>query len=187
VSNPADFDDVAGLYAAARPTYPREAVDWIVDSPGREIVDVGAGTGLFTALLTERSSAVTAVEPSVRMLEELRSALPHVAAVEGSGERMPLPDASADLITFAQAWHWVDVAAASSEAARVLRRGGSLALIWNLRDERVDWVRDLGDAMRADGDHFRDVVEDPEVGAPFGEPDRLFVEWKRVSTVEQLP
>jgi SAM-dependent methyltransferase len=186
VSDPADFDEVASLYAVARPTYPRQVVDWIVDSPGLAIVDVGAGTGLFTSLLAERSTTVTAVEPSVRMLDELRSALPGVAAVEGAGERMPLPDACADVVTFAQAWHWVDVPAASTEAARVLRAGGSLALVWNLRDERVDWVRDLGMAMRADGDHFRGEVEDPEVGAPFGEPDRLFVQWKRVCTVEQL-
>ena len=82
-------------------------------------------------------------------------------------------------MTFAQAWHWVDVPAASSEVARVLRSGGTLALVWNLRDERVDWVRELGEAMRADGDHFRGEVEDPDVGAPFGEPDRLFVEWTR--------
>ena len=186
MSDPADFDDVASLYAVARPTYPRQVVDWIVGSPGLEIVDVGAGTGLFTALLVERSAMVTAVEPSVRMLDELRSALPDVAAVEGAGERMPLPDASADLVTFAQAWHWVDVPAASLEAARVLRSGGSLALVWNLRDERLDWVRDLGEAMRADGDHFRGEVEDPYVGAPFGAPERLFVEWTRVCTVEQL-
>lgn len=186
MSDAADFDDVARLYAVARPSYPARVVEWIVDAPDLEIVDVGAGTGLFTALLAELSRAVTAVEPSSRMLDELRAALPDLVALEGSGERMPLADASADLVTFAQSWHWVDVPAASAEAGRVLRAGGRLALVWNLRDERVDWVRALGDAMRADGDHFRGDIEDPGVGAPFGDPDRLFVEWTRVCTVEQL-
>lgn len=186
MSDAADFGDVASLYAVARPSYPPRIVDWIVDSPGLEIVDVGAGTGLFTALLAERSHAVTAVEPSSRMLAELRVALPDLVALEGSGERMPLAGASADVVTFAQSWHWVDVPAASEEAARVLRAGGRLALVWNLRDERVGWVRALGDAMRADGDHFRGEIDDPDVGVPFGDPDRLLVEWTRVCTVEQL-
>ncbi len=85
---------------------------------------------------------------------------------------MPLPDDSADLVTFAQSWHWVDVPAASTEVARVLRPGGRLGLVWNLRDERVEWVRALGEAMRADGDHFRGVPDDPDIGPPLGEPER---------------
>ncbi|WP_457101598.1 class I SAM-dependent methyltransferase [Microbacterium sp. P5_E9] len=186
MSNAADFDDVASLYAVARPSYPRAAVEWLLDGGGRDVVDVGAGTGLFTRLLVGRDRTVTAVEPSERMLGELRTALPEVVALQGSGERMPLPDRSADVVAFAQAWHWVDVPAASTEVARVLRPGGRLGLVWNLRDERVAWVRALGEAMRADGDHFRGETQDPDVGAPFGEPERQFVEWVRVCTPDEL-
>lgn len=142
MSDAASFDGVAETYDAARPSYPRASVDWLVPREARDVVDVGAGTGKFTALLPRPGREVVAVEPSEAMLAVLRAALPGVRTVAGSGERMPLPDDSADAVTFAQAWHWVDVDAASAEAARVLRPGGTLGLVWNLRDERVAWVRE---------------------------------------------
>jgi SAM-dependent methyltransferase len=178
MSDAASFDGVAGVYDAARPTYPQTSVDWLVPPGARHVVDVGAGTGKFTAFLRRPGREVVAVEPSEAMLAVLRSGLPEVRAVAGSAERMPLPDASADAVTFAQAWHWVDVAAASAEVARVLRPGGTLSLVWNLRDERVPWVRELGVALRADGDHFRgEDDEDPAVDVPFGAPERHHVGW----------
>ncbi|BDV31053.1 class I SAM-dependent methyltransferase [Microbacterium terricola] len=182
----ASFDAVAEIYARSRPSYPQESVDWLLDGDPAVVVDVGAGTGLFTRLLRDGIRTVIAVEPSAPMREELRAAIPDVEAVQGAGERMPLRDASADLAVFAQAWHWVDVPAASAEVARVLRPGGRLGLVWNLRDERVEWVRALGVAMRADGDHFRGTVEDPGIGHPFGTPERSFVPWVRRCTQEEI-
>ena len=73
------------------------------------------------------------MEPSEPMLERLRAVSPHVTALHGSGESLPLDDASADAVTYGQAWHWVDPGRASTEAARVLRPGGVLGLVWNLR------------------------------------------------------
>lgn len=186
MSDAADFDDVAALYAVARPSYPQNAVDWLVGAAAHTEVDVGAGTGLFTRLLVDGVRTVIAVEPSARMLYELRASLPRVRALQGAGERMPLPDASADVVIFAQAWHWVDPPAAAAEAARVLRPGGSLGLVWNLRDERVEWVRELGVAMRADGDHFRGEIDDPDVGLPFGAPERFLTEWTRVCSPDDI-
>ncbi|WP_438352517.1 class I SAM-dependent methyltransferase [Microbacterium sp. CJ88] len=182
----ADFDPVAGVYAAARPSYPAAAVDVLLDGAGPDVVDVGAGTGLFTRLLRGAGRSIIAIEPSAGMLRELVAALPDVRAVQGTGERMPLPDASADVVVFAQAWHWVEPVAASAEAARVLRPGGRLGLVWNLRDEREEWVRALGTAMRADGDHFRGAVEDPVVSPPFGEPERFLAAWTRMVTADEL-
>ena len=187
MSDPAaSFDSVAAGYDAARPSYPRESVDWLVGDDAEVVVDVGAGTGKFTRLLERPVRRVIAVEPSVSMLAELRRALPRVEAMQGAGERMPLPAASVDVVTFAQAWHWVDADAASAEAARVLRPGGRLGLVWNLRDERVPWVRDLGAAMRADGDHFRGDVEDPAIGDALGRVERHFAEWVRRTMKDEI-
>jgi SAM-dependent methyltransferase len=182
----ASFDAVAGIYASVRPSYPPAAVEWLVGSGDDTIADVGAGTGIFTRLLLGRARRIVAVEPSAAMLAELREQLPGIEAVQGSGERMPLPDASADVVTFAQSWHWVDVDAASAEVARVLRPGGRLVLVWNLRDERVPWVRELGTAMRADGDHYRGEQNDPAVAEMFGEPERSHVEWVRNCTPAEI-
>jgi SAM-dependent methyltransferase len=182
VTDASSFDEVARGYDAARPSYPTEAVAWTVPEDARVVVDVGAGTGKFTRLLQRPGRTLIAVEPSPRMRDELRSSLPDIEILDGAGERMPLPDASADAITFAQAWHWVDVPAASLEAARVLRPGGTLGLVWNLRDERVDWVRELGVAMRADGDHYRGEDDDTVVDEPFGAAVSLHVEWVQPST-----
>ncbi|MET0813283.1 MAG: class I SAM-dependent methyltransferase [Microbacterium sp.] len=182
----ADFDPVAALYASARPSYPREVVDWLVPQTAGTVADVGAGTGLFTRLLERPGRTIVAIEPSAAMLDELRVAIPHAVAMQGTGERMPLAEASIDAVVFAQAWHWVDVGTATAEVARVLRPGGTLGLVWNLRDERVPWVRALGAAMRADGDHYRGEVDDPLVGDGFEGPERRYVEWMRECTRSEI-
>jgi SAM-dependent methyltransferase len=143
------FGAAASQYERGRPGYPDDAVEWLLtraatdDEALPDVVDVGAGTGKFTASLVSRSASVTAVEPDPEMRARLAAALPGVHAVEGTAESMPLGDASADVVTVAQAWHWVDPGLASQEVARVLRPGGVLALVWNVRDESADWVARL--------------------------------------------
>ncbi len=105
---------------------------------------------LHTPPPARQGAEVIAIEPSAAMLDDAAStACRHADAMQGTGERMPLAEASVDAVVFAQAWHWVDVPAATAEVARVLQRGGVFGLVWNLRDERVPWVRALGEAMRA--------------------------------------
>lgn len=148
------FGAAVDAYDRGRPTYPDDAVDWLLahaprhDSAADErtrAVDLGAGTGKFTASLVARGLDVVAVEPDVSMLARLREHLPGVDAREGTAEAIPLPDASVDLVTMAQAWHWVDAERASAEVARVLAPGGVVALVWNIRDESEPWVRRLGE------------------------------------------
>jgi SAM-dependent methyltransferase len=182
----ASFDGVAAVYDASRPGYPADAVEWLVPPDAARIADIGAGTGKFTRALQRDGRTVVAIDPSPNMLEMLARTLPHVEAQRGSAEQIPLPDASMDAVTFAQAWHWVDKERASIEAARVLRPGGTMGLVWNLRDERVDWVRRLGIAMHADGDQFTDGANDPDVRRPFGEPDRAQFEWAAEYTPDGL-
>ena len=132
------FDEVAELYERARPEYPPEAIAWLVERLSiREdstVLDLGAGTGKLTRALTPYARRVIAVEPGPKMLAELRRAVPEAEAAVGTAEAIPLPDASVDAVLCGQAFHWFDQAAALPELHRVLRRGGGLGLIWNLRD-----------------------------------------------------
>ena len=105
-------------------------------APRDTVVDVGAGTGKLTRQLAARGYEVVAVEPIREMLDVLRRVLPDVDAREGVAEELPLEDDTADAITVAQAFHWVDHARAVPEFHRVLKPRGTVALLWNLRDER---------------------------------------------------
>jgi ubiquinone/menaquinone biosynthesis C-methylase UbiE len=101
--------------------------------PGPQVVDLAAGTGKLTRALVARGLDVIAVEP----VAEMRAAIRAPARVlEGTAEAIPLPDACADGVTVAQAFHWFDGERALAEIHRVLRPGGVLALIWNRRDMR---------------------------------------------------
>ena len=142
----------AGHYAAARPDYPEELFDALDEliggGPGAaHVVDVAAGTGIAARRLAARGARVTAVELSAAMLGQLAAASPGVAAVQGSGHALPLTAGCADLVSYAQAWHWMDRSLAGAEAKRVLRPGGVLAAWWNVDDYEVDWLREQADRI----------------------------------------
>jgi SAM-dependent methyltransferase len=130
----AGFASAAEVYERARPSYPEEAVAWLVErtalGPGKTVLDVGAGTGKLTRLLVSSGARVVAVEP----IAEMRALIPDAEVVDGTAEELPFPDATADVITVAQAFHWFDHDRALPELHRVLRPGGALALVWNMRD-----------------------------------------------------
>ena len=107
------------------------------------MLDVGAGTGKLTASLVDMGADAVAVEPDQAMLTELRSALPDVRALPGSAEALPLPDASVDAVVAGNAMHWFDMDVAGPEIARVLAPGGTLAGLWNVMDDSVEWVAAL--------------------------------------------
>jgi SAM-dependent methyltransferase len=135
-------------YLRGRPDYP-EAI--LADLPdARVIVELGAGTGKFTRLLARTGARIIAVEPQPAMAAHMPAA-PNIEAVAGTAERIPLPDASADLICCASSFHWFDYARATEEILRVARPAGYLALIWNRRDDRVAWVGEVGRLLDAYG------------------------------------
>jgi len=199
----------AGGYARGRPDYPPALDRWLHDAvhlaPDRSVVDLGAGTGKFTPRLLATGARVIAIEPVDAMRARLAADFPQVDALAGSAEDMPLDDASVDAVACAQAFHWFANAAALAELARVVRRGGVLALIWNVRDESVPWVRRItdlitpyeGDAPRYHRGDWRRVFPaagfGPLVEARFphahvGPPEVVIVErFLSVSFIAALP
>ncbi len=133
------FGSAADAYERGRPGYPADAVAWLVEclgvGPGATVVDLAAGTGKLTRLLVPTGATVIAVEPVDPMRARLAAALPGVEALAGLAERIPLVNGAADAITVAQAFHWFATDEALAEIARVLRPGGRLGLVWNLRDQ----------------------------------------------------
>jgi SAM-dependent methyltransferase len=133
------FGTVAREYESARPDYPDVAVSWLARElaigSGRDVLDLGAGTGKLTRQIAALGPNVVAVEPDDQMRVELARALPGAEALPGTAEAIPLPDSSVDAITCAQAFHWFDADRALQEMWRVLRPGGGVGLIWNVRDE----------------------------------------------------
>jgi SAM-dependent methyltransferase len=152
------FGSVAPAYAVLRPTYPAGSVSFLTGGTGagRRVLDLGAGTGLLTELLVVAGHEVVAVDPSASMLGQLTSRLPDVPTVVAGAEALPLPDDDVDVVTAAQAAHWFDPAPAAAEMARVLRPGGTVGLLWSLRDDRAPWVAALSAILAAEGvERFR--------------------------------
>jgi ubiquinone/menaquinone biosynthesis C-methylase UbiE len=125
-------------YERARPTFPAEAIERLrrpLDlRPGRIVLDLAAGTGKLTRQLVATGARVVAVEPLAEMRAALEREVPQAEAYEGVAEAIPLADASVDAITVAHAMHWFDRERAFREIHRVLRPGGALAVLGNVRD-----------------------------------------------------
>ncbi|MGW5518563.1 methyltransferase domain-containing protein [Nocardia africana] len=179
------FEAVAGDYDAITPPYPDAAMKWLLPPGANSALDLGAGTGQLSRLLVARGVHTIAVDPSPAMLRELSRAVPAAETHQGTAEDIPLPDGSVDAVVVGHAWHWVDLPRAVPEVARVLRPGGQLGLVWNVRDERVDWVAEIDRIVHRGTAYFLNS-ENPEVGEPFGPIERLDVEWSLTHTPASL-
>ncbi|CAN5797001.1 class I SAM-dependent methyltransferase [soil metagenome] len=153
------FERSVEAYRRSRPSYPPQAVAWLVEAlsigPGKTVVDVGAGTGKLTALLLPTGARLLAVEPLATMRAALAQDLPTVEALAGMAEALPVDDASADAIIVGQAFHWFDPDRTLREFRRALRPAGRLGVIWNEMDTSVDWVR-----------RFNEIIALPRTGTP---------------------
>lgn len=151
----------ADQYVRGRPDYP-EAIDaWLREMlglrAGRMALDLGAGTGKFTARLARTGARIIAVEPVAAMRGKLAAALPAVDVRAGSADTIPAANASVDAVVCAQAFHWFATPTALDEIRRVLNPGGRLGLVWNARDASVPWVAALNrivDAHEGDAPRY---------------------------------
>jgi SAM-dependent methyltransferase len=163
------FAKEAQAYARGRPEYPLAVDQWLRDSLKLDetctVVDLGAGTGKFTRRLLATGANIIAVEPVQEMLAQLTRILPTVAARSGTAESIPVNNGALDAVVCAQAFHWFATKAALAEICRVLKPGGHLGLIWNVRNESVDWCAAMtaimapyeGDAPRFRSGDWRKV------------------------------
>jgi SAM-dependent methyltransferase len=163
------FTAGAATYVEGRPEYPPEIEEWLTHdlglSSGKTGLDLGAGTGKFSRSLLATGASVIAVEPIRAMLDQLIQQYPEVETRSGSAEAIPLADASVDAVVCAQSFHWFATHEALREIHRVLKPGGAFGLIWNLRDDSVEWVAALtrimapfeGDVPRFHSQKWRDV------------------------------
>jgi SAM-dependent methyltransferase len=150
------FSDRVDEYVRHRPGYPPALVESLLKEcglvPGGVVADIGSGTGKLTELLLAAGARVLAVEPNRGMreaAERLLGDVPGFRSVDGTAEATGLPPGTVDLVSAAQAFHWFDHAAARAEFARILKPGGSVALVWNERDDDAsEFLRDYERCLR---------------------------------------
>lgn len=184
----------AQTYTQGRPTYPEALSTWLhqalmIDGQTR-VIDLGAGTGKFTRLLQPLTDRLIAVEPVEAMRQEFAKCVPGIEVLAGTAQALPLPTASAEVVLCAQAFHWFADAQALAEIHRVLTPGGRLGLVWNVRDESVDWVAAItriiapyeGDTPRFHSGRWRDAFD----GSGFSKPELTCFEHAHVGSVETV-
>jgi SAM-dependent methyltransferase len=147
------FERAGDDYERGRPSYPADAIEFLVGEldvrAGTRVLDLAAGTGKLTRQLVPTGAELVAVEPVAGMRRKLVESATGVKALAGTAEAIPLGDGSVDAVFCGQAFHWFDAERALAEIHRVLRPGGGLALIWNVRDETVEWERRLSELMKS--------------------------------------
>jgi SAM-dependent methyltransferase len=158
------FAVVANEYEHGRPGYPAAAIEWALGAQPLDVLDVGAGTGKLTQAVAAAGHRVIAVEPLAEMRALLEAGVPGAEVLAGKAEQLPLGDASVDAVVAGAAFHWFDQEPALAEIGRVLRPGGTLALLGNSFDTAVPWQGEL-----------RQILGPATLGRPghWPEPDHL--------------
>jgi SAM-dependent methyltransferase len=170
------FGTAARLYDSIRPTYPVRAIDAALGADPVRVLDLGAGTGLLTDALGAAGRHVVAVEPDEQMRAVAADRCPGTRILAGSAEDIPLPDGCVDAVVVGQAYHWFTPENALPEIHRVLRDGGVLAPMWNVRDDRVPWVAALSRIVGSEGDGLESAWPYGPVAPWFTEPTLTMVE-----------
>jgi SAM-dependent methyltransferase len=152
-------------YARHRPSYPRALLDLLREETGLTtatvVADVGSGTGILSEIFLENGNCVLGIEPNPEMRamgESLLRSYPRFTSVAGTAEATTLDDGSVDLVAAGQAFHWFDPARARPEFGRILRSGGWVVLVWNVRRSGTPFLtafERLLQRCRSDYEHVR--------------------------------
>jgi SAM-dependent methyltransferase len=181
----ASFGQVASAYERFRPGPPPAAIAWMMPDSARVVVDLGAGTGAMTKDLVEKVARVIAIEPDDRMRGILTNNLPHVTALRGTGESMPLDTSSVDAVLASSSWHWMDADRALQEAARVLVPRGTLGVVWAGPDPDGPFVSQaqamLSELSASQGESAGGSAGQPDLGHEVMDTEN------RVDTVLRIP
>ncbi|MEV4169353.1 class I SAM-dependent methyltransferase [Nonomuraea sp. NPDC049709] len=195
------FDRVADAYDAGRPHYPDELYRALTEVSGVELdgattVDIGAGTGIMTRALRARGARVIGVDPGEPMLRRLVSRTgaeegAPAAAVLADGNVLPLADGVADLVTYAQSWHWLDPVASIAEARRVLRPEGAIAGCWNLNHAaQAEWLAAYEARLAEEvPSYWGPAVEEwsvPPIASAFEVIAERWIPWTRLVGIEDF-
>ncbi len=159
------FDDRVANYVAYRPKYPAAVAEFLRAelklNADAVVADVGSGTGILSELLLQTGASVFGVEPNDAMraaAEELLKSYPNFTSINGTAEATTLPDASVDLATAAQAFHWFDAGRTRLEFQRILRAGGWVVLVWNVRRlDSTPFLRAYEQLLREFGTDYSQV------------------------------
>ncbi|MCU1459660.1 MAG: Methyltransferase type 11 [Actinomycetia bacterium] len=186
------FDRVAETYESGRPAYPDRIFEALEPLAGALVLEGGAGTGIASRALIERGARLVAYDVGRAILLRARAASPGLRAVVADGGAMPFRDGQADLVCFAQAWHWIDERHRCEEAARVLRAGGRWAGWWShARADGESWFDSSWDRVESAcpgtdrGQRDIDWADGLRRSGLFAVDDRVTVRWTRHVSVEQ--
>jgi SAM-dependent methyltransferase len=158
------FSDRVENYIKYRPSYPKEIISYFLNEgilkSGYSIADIGSGTGISTEIFLKENYDVIGVEPNKDMREAAERLLldyKNFKSVDGTAEQTGLPNESIDLIICAQAFHWFDIEKARKEFKRILKKDRYTSLIWNVRKEDTDFLKDYEGLLQKFGTDYKDV------------------------------
>ncbi len=178
------FSGLAEVYAKSRPSYPSDAIEFILNhcelNKDSTLVDIGAGTGISSRLLAAQGPTIIGVEPNDDMRAQAESEsldFENLSFLKGTAEETLLLDNVADAVLCAQAFHWFKAEEALAEFKRILKPGGWVVLVWNERDEKDAFTKTYGDLLR-------ELPDTLAVEVPRGKAGQALLEAKTFSNQE---